>query len=193
MFKITVVSRLTNWKFLQVVGALNVAELNNVNIKKFLDDVVLLDVEANITAKKNFIDLKTARLSTRDLSSNSVYPDVMGTARQAIRLDVNDTVNGTIVFATVTVSKNVQTSRLNNQHFPSGFVSLDGDQELSETLEVDKITMLGDILLEDGARVNGLDLKVECTNTWMVDDFFQEFSWNLALQGVFIFRLMVTK
>lgn len=154
---------------IEVVGALNVAELNNVNIKKFLDDLVLLDVDANITAKKNFIDLKTARLSTRNLSSNSVYPDVMGTARQAIRLDVNDTVNGTIVFATVMVSKNVQTSRLNNQHFPSGFVSLDGDQELSETLEVDKITMLGDILLEDGARVNGLDLKVECTNTWMVD------------------------
>lgn len=172
---------------MQVDGALYVAELNNVNIKKFVDDVVLMDVDANITAKKNFNNIETVQMSTRNISSDSTYPDVMRIARQAVRLDVDETVNGTIVFDTVTVSKNVQAFRLNSQPFPAGFVTLDSVQELSDSMELNRLTMLGDIMLEDGAQVNGFDLKAECANTWMVISFYPEIFQNFVLDVVYIF------
>lgn len=137
-------------------------------MKKFIEDVVLVDVDANITSPKYFDQLETARLSTHSLSSDSVYPDIISTARDAIRLDVSDIVNGTMVFETISVNRNVKVSKLNDQPFPSGFVTLDTDQELPDSMVVDKLIMLGDIILEDGARVNGFDLKAECANTWMV-------------------------
>ncbi len=137
-------------------------------MKKFIEDVVLVDVNANITSPKNFDQLETTGLSTHSLSSDSVYPDIISTARDAIRLDVSDIVNGTMVFETISVNRNVKVSKLNDQPFPSGFVTLDTDQELPDSMVIDKVIMLGDIILEDGARVNGFDLKAECENTWMV-------------------------
>lgn len=137
-------------------------------MKKFVEDVVMMDIDANITSRKNFDQLETTRLSTQNLSSDSVYPDIISTARDAIRLDVNEIVNGTMVFDSVTVNQNVKVFTLNDQPFPSGFVTLDTDQELPDSMEVERLIMLGDILLEDGARVNGFDLKAECANTWMV-------------------------
>jgi len=137
-------------------------------VTNFFKDVVLVDVDANITSPKNFERLETSRLSTHNLSSDSVYPDIISTARDAIRLDVSDIVNRTMVFETVIVHRNVKVSKLNDQPFPSGFVTLDTDQELPDSMVVDKVVMLGDIILEDGARVNGFDLKAECANTWMV-------------------------
>ena len=68
----------------------------------------------------------------------------------------------------LTVNQNVKVFTLKDQPFPSGFVTLDTDQELPDSMEVERWIMLGDILLEDGARVNGFDLKAECANTWMV-------------------------
>lgn len=159
---------LSQYFYFKIEGALTVGELNGVDVKKFVEDVVLTDVDANITSLKNFDQLETTRLSTHSLSSDSVYPDVISTARDAIRLDVNEIVNGTMVFDSVTVNQNVKVFTLNDQPFPSGFVTLDTDQELPDSMEVDRLIMLGDILLEDGARVNGMDLKAECDNTWMV-------------------------
>ena len=64
-------------------------------MKKFVEDVVLIDVDANITSRKNFDQLETTRLSTQNFSSDSVYPDILSPARDAIRLDVNEIGNGT--------------------------------------------------------------------------------------------------
>ena len=143
--------------------------MNDVDIKNFADDVVLVDVDANITSRKVFDKLETIALSTRRVQSDSVHPDVIGAAMQAIRLDINDTVNGTIQFDAVEIERNIKSSTLNGQPFPSGYVTLDSNQELPESMVVDKITMLGDITLENGARVNGFDLKAECANTWTVN------------------------
>lgn len=138
------------------------------DIKKFAEDVVLVDVDANITSRKVFENLATSKMSTGHVQSNSVFPDVINTATQAIRLDIDDTVNGTIQFADVTIERNIKSSTLNGQPFPAGYVTLDSSQELPDSMVVDKIVMLGDIILEDGARVNGFDLNAECANTWMV-------------------------
>lgn len=126
------------------------------------------DVTANITARKFIKNLETPLLTTYRIQSESVHPDILGTAEQAIRLDINDTVNRTLQFETITVGRNVQSATLNSLPFPSGFVTVDSEQELPSSLEVDSIEMLGDIILKDGARVNGFDLVAEYNNTWMV-------------------------
>jgi hypothetical protein len=72
----------------------------------------------------------------------------------------------------------VKVFTLNDQPFPSGFVTLDTDQELPDSMEVDRLIMLGDIVLKDGARVNGFDLNAECVNTWMVSANEQFFVGN---------------
>lgn len=81
--------------------------------------------------------------------------------------------NRTMYFDTVEVIWNVQSAMLNNLSFPADFVTLDSEEELPNFMVVDKVVMLGrNITLEDGARVNGFDLKAECANTWMVKHYF---------------------
>lgn len=129
---------------------------------------MLADVDATIISKKSFDKIETPLMSTLSLKCHSVYPDVIDTAERAIRLDVNDIVNRTIQLDTVTVNRNVQSFSLNGLSFPSSFVTLDSEQSLPHSTEIDRLVMLGDIVLEDGAKVNGFNLKAECANTWMV-------------------------
>lgn len=76
---------------LKFEGALAVNSLNGVDIKKFTDDAVLVDVDANITSKKMFYNIEAPSVSTHRLTCDSVYPDVIGTAAQGIRLDIDET------------------------------------------------------------------------------------------------------
>lgn len=134
-----------------------------------MDEVVLVDVDANITSRKVFEEVEAAQLLAGSVQCDTVYPDVLTTTAQAIRVDVSGTVNRTLYFDTLAIKRNIQLATLNGQSFPSGFITLDSDQELPESLTLEKLVMLGDITFEDGARVNGYDLSAECANTWMVN------------------------
>lgn len=147
---------------------MQIGDLNGVDLNSFAQDLVLKDVAANITAKKIIENLEALVLKTQHIESDSIYPDITGTAEQAIRLDMNDTVTRTIQFETIEVNRNVQVGTLNSLPFPDGFVTLDSEQELPSSSAVESIEMLGDIILIDGARVNGFDLKAEYNNTWLV-------------------------
>lgn len=132
----------------------------------------MVDVDANITSKKILFNVETPLVSTHGLTCDSVFPDVIGTALQAIRLDIDEVVNRTVYFDEVEAISNVKSTMLNDLSFPADFVTLDGDQELFNFMMVDKVVINGNITLEDETRVNGFDLNAECANTWMVRNCF---------------------
>lgn len=132
----------------------------------------MVDVDANITSKKILFNVETPLVSTHGLTCDSVFPDVIGTALQAIRLDIDEVVNRTVYFDEVEAISNVKSTMLNDLSFPADFVTLDGDQELFNFMMVDKVVINGNITLGDETRVNGFDLNAECANTWMVRNCF---------------------
>lgn len=146
-------------------------DVNGVDLKAFAKDVVLLDTDAVITARKSFEAVMVHKLTTPNVTCGSVSPDVIGTAKGAIRLyvDTNATeINVTISFTDLLVRGDVRLSTLNGRPFPDGYMTVNGSQELASSLVADRVIVLGDILLEEGARVNGFDLEAELANTWMV-------------------------
>jgi len=153
----------------QVDGILNATDLNGVDPVAFSNDVVLLDVDAEIEAKKNFETLKVNLLTAPEIICKSVHPDVIRTAAEAVKLDHNnEMVTGPVHFEDLVVKGDVELSTLNGRSFPDGFLMLDGDQDLPSSLVADRVSVLGDIQLLKGARINGLDLDAEIANTWMV-------------------------
>ena len=149
---------------------MSVERLNGVDVVAFANDVVLRDEDAVITGRKVVDNLRVHNLTTDRLNCASTLPDVIFAAEKVIRLDQDQTVEATIVFdEDLIVDGHVHLAgQLNGHSFPDGYFLLDVDQELPFNYSVDSITMLGDVEFVPGARIEGLDLKAECDNTWMV-------------------------
>ena len=142
--------------------------VNGIDLAELAKDLVLVDSDANITARKIFQTLNTNRLTTTQVQCDSVGPDIAHTAAEAIRLDHNETVLGNLRFEILRVQGDVHLSSLNGEPFPAGYITLDGDQKVDSNLIADRIAMLGDIRLKKGALVNGVDIHEAYANTWMV-------------------------
>jgi len=170
-----------------VNGALNTGHVNGVDLVTFADDVVLRDEDAVIPSKKVFERVETSELFSTDgvAHCDSVEPNIIQTAADAVRLDRDEFIVGPVTFIEpIRVTGDVHLKSLNGLNFPSDYVSLNGDQELlGSSFTVDRISVLQNIEFADGARLNGFNLTAECANAWLIDDNRAKLQSTKTFQG----------